>query len=109
MTIAITRCPLCRKLNGVHDIFCERYSMPNDEIEQTNHLHYFKDVSNLKVIDVYRVLALFNVTDQVIGHAIKKLLVAGGRGAGKDIAQDIQEAKESLIRWQEMCKENEQH
>ena len=29
----------------------------------------------------------------------KKLLVAGGRGAGKDINQDIQEAIDTLVRW----------
>jgi hypothetical protein len=108
MTIT-TRCPFCGELNGLHHISCERYLIDEKNLTEVNHLHYFKDVSKLKVIDVYRVLSLFNVTDQVIGHAIKKLLVAGGRGAGKDIAQDIQEAKESLIRWQEMCKENEQH
>ena len=62
------------------------------------HSHYFKDVSKLKTIDVYRVLKLFNVTDPCLQHAIKKLLVAGGRGAGKDPRQDIQEAIDSLHR-----------
>lgn len=47
----------------------------------TKHPHYHKDVSNLQTVDVYRVLALFNVTDPCIQHAVKKLLVAGGRGA----------------------------
>ena len=66
------------------------------------HSHYHKDVSKLKMVDVYRVLALFNVTDPCIQHAVKKLLVAGGRGAGKDVSQDIQEAIDSLRRWQDM-------
>jgi hypothetical protein len=66
------------------------------------HNHYFKDVSKLSTIDVYRVLSLFTVTDPCIQHAIKKLLVAGGRGAGKDIDKDIQEAIDSLIRYQKM-------
>ena len=35
--------------------------------------HYFKDVSNLKHIDVYRVLILFGVTDPCLQHAIKKI------------------------------------
>lgn len=70
------------------------------------HNHYFKDVSKLKYIDVYRVLSLFNVTDPCIQHAVKKLLVAGGRGAGKDVSKDIQESIDSLVRWQEMQKEN---
>lgn len=70
------------------------------------HPHYHKDVRHLETIDVYRVLALFNVTDPCIQHAVKKLLVAGGRGAGKDISRDIQEACDSLNRWQEMRQED---
>lgn len=72
----------------------------------TKHSHYFKDVSHLKHIDVYRVLQLFDVTDPCIAHAIKKLLVAGGRGAGKDITQDIREAIDSLERWDAIQQEN---
>ena len=71
-----------------------------------NHNHYFKDVSNLKHIDVYRVLILFGVTDPCIQHAIKKLLCAGNRGA-KDKTQDVQEAISSLLRYLEMQTENE--
>lgn len=68
----------------------------------SKHPHYHKDVRHLETIDVYRVLTLFNVTDPCIQHAVKKLLVAGGRGAGKDIGKDILEAIDSLQRWQEM-------
>lgn len=68
------------------------------------HNHYFKDVSMFEEIDVYVVLRLFNVTDPSIQHAVKKLLVAGGRGAGKDINKDIQESIDSLLRWQEIEK-----
>jgi hypothetical protein len=70
--------------------------------QERKHNHYFKDVSNLTTIDVYRVLQLFNVTDPCIQHAVKKLLVAGGRGAGKDITKDVKEAVDSLNRWTEM-------
>lgn len=70
------------------------------------HSHYFKDVEHLKTVDVYRVLELFAVNDPCLQHAIKKLLVAGGRGAGKDISQDIKEAIDSLVRWQEMRSED---
>ena len=65
------------------------------------HSHYFKDVSNLNEIDIYRVLQLYNVTDQAIGHAIKKLLVAGGRGS-KDFYKDVSESIDTLKRWQDM-------
>lgn len=70
------------------------------------HSHYFKDVSRLDLIDVYRVLALFQVTDPCIQHAVKKLLVAGGRGAGKDLDKDVREAIDSLNRFLEMKKED---
>lgn len=57
-------------------------------------------------VDIYRVLDLFQVTDPCLQHAIKKLLVAGGRGH-KDAAKDVQEAAASLTRWQEMRAEEQ--
>lgn len=74
--------------------------------ENITHSHYKKDVSNLEMIDVYRVLDLWQVNDHAIGHAIKKLLNAGQRGS-KNMKQDIQEAIDSLNRWQDMRKEDE--
>ena len=71
------------------------------------HSHYFKPVpAGVTHIDVYRLLAMFSVTDQAIGHAVKKLLVAGGRGAGKDERKDIQEAIDTLQRKLEMMDED---
>ena len=81
-------------------------SYNKNKAETKKHSHYFKDVSKLETIDVYRVLDLFDVTNQALGHAIKKLLVAGGRGAGKSIEKDIQEAIDTLLRYQEIQKEN---
>lgn len=52
---------------------------------------------------------LFNVTDPCLQHAIKKLLVAGGRGAGKDITKDVAEAQDSLARFLEMRDEETEH
>lgn len=74
---------------------------------RARHNHYHKSVEGLDFVDVYRVLKLFNVTDPCIQHAVKKLLVAGGRGAGKDVSKDIQESIDSLVRWQEMRKEED--
>ncbi len=68
--------------------------------------HYFREVKHLSHIDVYRVLDLFEVTDPCIQHALKKLLVPGGRTAGKSKDQDIQEAIVTLQRWQQMQGEN---
>lgn len=74
-------------------------------MSERKHSHYYKDVTHLKEVDVYRVLRLFGVTDPSLAHAIKKLLVAGGRGAGKDIQQDVREAVDSCNRYLEL--ENE--
>lgn len=68
--------------------------------------HYHKDVSHLQSIDVYRVLELYGVTDNTIGHAIKKLLCAGQRGA-KDAEKDIREAVDTLNRRLQMLAEDE--
>lgn len=78
----------------------------SDAAASQKHSHYFKSVAGLTYVDVYRVLALFNVTDPCLQHAVKKLLVAGGRGGGKDISRDIQEAIDTLQRWHEMRKED---
>lgn len=63
--------------------------------------HYYKNVSGLDEVDVYRILELFEVTNPAIAHAIKKLLVAGGRGS-KSLERDVSEAISTLQRWQGM-------
>lgn len=72
---------------------------------KSNHSHYFKDVAGLEQIDVYRVLALFKVSDPCIQHAIKKLLCAGQRGS-KCMTEDIQEAIDALERSLDMRTED---
>lgn len=62
--------------------------------------HYYRAVP-FAGIDVYRILLLFTVTDPCLQHAIKKLLVAGGRGS-KDAARDVHEAIATLVRWEDM-------
>lgn len=79
--------------------------MPEDA--RAAHPHYHKPVGHLKYIDVYRVLALFEVTDPAVQHAIKKLLVPGKRGAGKSREQDIREAVTSLNRALQMIAEDD--
>jgi hypothetical protein len=59
--------------------------------------HYFKPVpANQTHVDVYWVLEAWQ-TSNPIGHAVKKLLCAGGRGA-KDRAKDLREAIDSVNR-----------
>lgn len=79
--------------------------METNEPKHIKYPHYFKDVSHLESIDVYRVLDLFNVTDPAIAHAVKKLLVTGKRGA-KDQQTDLKEAIDSLQRKLEMLVED---
>ena len=73
------------------------------------HSHYFKDVSQLSEIDVYRVCQIFGVDDSsgALQHAIKKLLLPGKRGA-KNYRKDIQEAIYTLMRRLEMMDEDNQ-
>ncbi len=69
------------------------------------HAHYQKDISHLQTIDVYRVCQLFDVADPCLAHAVKKLLCAGQRGV-KTEAQDVQEAIDTLTRYQGMQRED---
>ena len=68
------------------------------------HSHYKKDVSHLKVLDVYRIQELWKM-HACAEHVVKKMLVAGGRGH-KDLDKDIQDCIDTLQRWQEMRKED---
>ena len=71
------------------------------------HNHYFKDVRHLEYIDVYRIIDLYEITDPCLQHALKKILVAGGRGH-KDQSRDVQDVIDSCVRWQEMQQENKE-
>jgi hypothetical protein len=99
-----------------HDsITSYRYWIPEeDEVKpettqdsEKKHSHYFKDVSKLDYIDVYRVIDLFKIQHPCLQHAVKKLLVSGGRGH-KDEDRDIQDVIDSCVRWQEMRKEDKE-
>lgn len=97
-----------KNIDTMHEMRFDLHSgviLPGQSTIAEQFPHYFKDVSHLDVIDIYRVLDLWEVKDNAIGHAIKKLLVAGGRGA-KDAEQDVREAMVYLQRWQEMQAEN---
>lgn len=65
---------------------------------------YFRDCPYEKV-DIYRILQMFDITDQAIGHAIKKLMLAGVRTGAKSTRQDIEEAIVTLQRRLEMMDE----
>lgn len=76
------------------------------EVPKKKHSHYFKNVSHLNEIDVYRVIELFGIVDPCLQHAVKKLLVTGGRDGNKSKDQDVLDVIASCNRWLEMQKEN---
>ena len=67
--------------------------------------HYRFEYGGVKM-DPYRIFTVYGIADPALQHAIKKILVAGGRGQ-KDATQDVEEAMQSLNRWQEMQIEDE--
>lgn len=71
----------------------------------SKHSHYKRDVSQLKTLDVYRLIDLFDVTCPVAQHVIKKALVAGQRGH-KDTVRDWQDIQDSAMRKLEMIAED---
>ena len=71
----------------------------------TKHAHYFHSVAHLQSVDIYRMLQLLGIADPALQHAFKKVAAAGKRGA-KSAAQDVQEAIDSLTRWQGMQAED---
>lgn len=74
---------------------------------EKKHKHYFKSVIGLNYIDIYRIFKLYNVTDPCLQHAIKKLILAGERGA-KDQFKDVSEAKDTIERWIDIWAEDKQ-
>ena len=70
-----------------------------------SHNHYFRDVSRLNSLDVYRLLELFQVTCPVAQHIVKKALAAGQRGH-KDTRRDWQDIADSAARRLQMMDED---
>lgn len=80
------------------ECFKENYKEYNvAEITSSKRSKYHREVKPGVYIDVYDVLTAFNVTCPAIGHAVKKLLAPGKRGA-KDMATDLKEANQSIDR-----------
>lgn len=73
-----------------------------DEVSPNKYLRNYP----YDTIDIYRILQVYEVTDPCIQHAVKKLLCAGQRGY-KEVEKDIDEAIQSMERWKQMRKEEE--
>lgn len=72
--------------------------------QEEKHSHYKKDVSNLKMIDPYRIADLYDL-HPCADHIMKKSLCAGNRGH-KDKLRDIQDIIDTAERWKQMIEED---
>lgn len=88
------------KKTEIEDYFDTRIALAKDEQPSNKYLREYP----YDTIDIYRVLQIYDVTDPCIQHAVKKLLCAGKRGY-KEVEKDVEEAIQSLVRYQEMRKE----
>ena len=64
---------------------------------------YYKKIFNGVLLDPYRVLKVYGITDPAHQHAVKKLLRAGE--SLKDLKQDVQEVIDTLTRMLQMIDE----
>lgn len=92
---------LKRKIKGIEEESKEEEGVEEGVQEEG----YIKKATNVYVknikgvdVDLYDIFDAYNVTDQAIGHALKKLLVPGLRNGGKSKLQDVKEAIFSLQR-----------
>lgn len=69
------------------------------------HNHYYRNVSHLERVDIYRIIDLFQVDHPCLQHALKKIICAGKRGS-KDFETDVHEAIDSLNRALQMAAED---
>jgi hypothetical protein len=76
-----------------------------DMIDNKPKNKYSREILPNQFVDVYDVLRAFEVTDQALGHLIKKALAVGKRGHKtaeqdyKDILDSAQRAYEQYILW----------
>ena len=68
------------------------------------HNHYFRDCPYDK-IDVYRIIDIFEITDPVAQHILKKCIATGKRGH-KDVERDWQDIVDSAQRKIQMLAED---
>lgn len=78
---------------------------PKQEELLRKYPHYYKDVRHLAVLDVYRIIDLFNVLAGPQQHALKKVLLPGLRKKNT-VRKDITEAIDTLSRQLEMLDED---
>lgn len=68
-----------------------------EERQNRDNRKYDREIAPGVVVDVYAVANAFEVNCSAMSHALKKILLAGGRGV-KDSIQDKEEAIASIER-----------
>lgn len=89
-------------LSAVHDKELKEMDALKQSANQRMYPKYFKSVVNDTHIDVYRVHQLFNLNNEMLCHASKKLLLAGERTGEKSLRKDVIEARDTLNRYLEL-------
>ena len=89
-------------LSAVHDKELKGMDALKQSANQRMYSKYFKSVVNDTHIDVYRVHQLFNLNNEMLCHASKKLLLAGERTGEKSLRKDVIEARDTLNRYLEL-------
>ena len=89
-------------LSAVHDKELNRLDALKQSANHSLYPKYFKSVVNDTYIDVYRVHQLFNLNNEMLCHASKKLLLAGERTGEKSLRKDVIEARDTLNRYLEL-------
>ena len=85
-----------RDISDVDDLATAVRKLNSKETKSNNTNKYQRECKGV-YIDVYDVLKAFKVVNPATQHAIKKLLASGQRGY-KDVKQDLQEARDSIMR-----------
>ena len=73
--------------------------------KRLTHSHYYVNVENYDEIDFYRIAVLYKITDPCVQHILKKALAPGGRGV-KSLAHDMENIRDTAIRWLELNEED---
>ena len=89
-------------LSAIHDKELKEMDALKQSANQRMYPKYFKSVVNDTYIDVYRVHQLFNLNNEMLCHASKKLLLAGERTGEKSLRKDVIEARDTLNRYLEL-------
>lgn len=85
------------------EIKAQQYAQGIDPSSNLKQNKYLREIKPGVMVDVYDVLAAWDVSNPALQHLIKKALQAGNRGH-KDLETDMQDIIDSAIRAKELVK-----